>query len=246
MEPISDLLRLGRVERCTLGVEAATIPRDRYDFGMLFQPFGEALDCPDPEEDQSPGAGPDLPKSFRSPGPCAKPNYLRPSYKRGVGSPLVSAGRGVKRCHRWWRWRVARGGAGLEDHPRRNRPGDRFPKRAPFGARYAFAIPAALTENLAWAGKVATTKAARGRPQLDRSTLPGKILEAARIGTVPGSRNFAAARTDWLLLNMNEWAKPVLIPFDAVQDEHAWVWKKGLRMARGRCRRSYSLKHFLY
>ena len=46
MEPIRHLLRLWCSQRCTFRIQTATIPRDRFDFRMLLQPFGEALGGP--------------------------------------------------------------------------------------------------------------------------------------------------------------------------------------------------------
>jgi len=56
-------------------------------------------------------------------------------------------------------------------------------------------------------------------------------------------RAFSANRTDGLLLNMDDQAKSVGVALDAIQDHDVRAWKKGLRMARGRCHRSPSLKH---
>ena len=57
------------------------------------------------------------------------------------------------------------------------------------------------------------------------------------------SRAFAANGTERLLLNMDDQSKSVAIAFDAIQDQNVRAWKKGLRMARGRCHRSPTLKH---
>jgi hypothetical protein len=46
MEPIAYLLRLRGSERRALGIETATVARDCDDFGMLLEPFREALGGP--------------------------------------------------------------------------------------------------------------------------------------------------------------------------------------------------------
>ena len=41
---------------------------------------------------------------------------------------------------------------------------------------------------------------------------------------------------------MHHQADPVGIAFDSIQNQDVWVRKEGLRMARGKCHRSQSLK----
>ncbi len=74
--------------------------------------------------------------------------------------------------------------------------------------------------------------------------LPRKILEATAIATVPGTRDLAADRTGGLLLNTDPQQKSVHVLVNPVQDQNVRVREKGLRMARGRCHRFPTLKHF--
>lgn len=46
MKTIRELLGLRRSQRCTLGLEAATITGDRCDFGTALEPFREAFGSP--------------------------------------------------------------------------------------------------------------------------------------------------------------------------------------------------------
>ena len=59
METIGDLLRLGCLERCAFGIQAATIARHCHDFGMLFEPLCEALGGICPAGGRPHGADPD-------------------------------------------------------------------------------------------------------------------------------------------------------------------------------------------
>jgi hypothetical protein len=101
----------------------------------------------------------------------------------------------------------------------------------------------ALTEDLARAGSIATTKPPDGHPQFDGHALPRKILEATAIAAMLGSRHLAAERADWFLLDVNSQSESVYISFDAVQYQNVGVWEKRLRMAWGRCHRQNILKH---
>src|SRR4051794_27315105 len=46
MKAIGYLLRLRCSERRSFGIKAATISRNRHDFGMVFEPFREAVSGP--------------------------------------------------------------------------------------------------------------------------------------------------------------------------------------------------------
>jgi hypothetical protein len=46
MEAIGYLLRLGSAPCGSVGIQAATVSRDRPDFGMLLEPFRQALGRP--------------------------------------------------------------------------------------------------------------------------------------------------------------------------------------------------------
>jgi hypothetical protein len=50
MEAISYLLRLRCAERRSFGIKTATISRNRHDFGMMSEPFREAVRGPVREE----------------------------------------------------------------------------------------------------------------------------------------------------------------------------------------------------
>src|SRR5579863_1792115 len=85
--------------------------------------------------------------------------------------------------------------------------------------------------------------------QMHPSCREGKmdaLPRLARVAAVPVSRGFSADGALWFLLLVYHQAKSILVALDAIQKQHAGVWKEGLRMARGRCHRFSSLKHFPY
>ena len=74
--------------------------------------------------------------------------------------------------------------------------------------------------------------------------MPRQILKAAAVATVPRSRHFATARADGFLLNMDDQSESVSVAFNTIQNQNVRAREKGLRMARGKCHRSKSLKQF--
>src|SRR5262249_6959094 len=98
-----------------------------------------------------------------------------------------------------------------------------------------------LAEDLGWALRITAAETADSRPQLDRNTLPGQVVQLTEIATVSRVRAFSANRTHGLLLNMDDQPKSVSVALDPIQDQDVRAREKGLRMARGRHHRSPSL-----
>ena len=100
-----------------------------------------------------------------------------------------------------------------------------------------------LAEDLAGTGSIAASKPSGRKPQLDRHSLPRKVLEIAAVGAVAGSGQLTTKRTPWLPLDVDHKSESVYISFDAVQNQNAGIGEEGLRMAWGRCHRPKSLEH---
>src|SRR5450755_2507232 len=246
MEPVGYLLRLRCSERRALGIKTATVARDRHDFGMLLKPFREALGGPLRKEiDDAAQVQIDQNRSVVlafTPSPIVDAQVANRECGWGLRRGLANAVQNG----------VITGGDGQpgEKSLARQAAGHVADQANDFCGPIRLATISArdtgqsLAEDLALAGGIATTKPTDGRPQLDRHSLPRKILEVTTITAVARSRHFAAEWAGWFLLNVDPQSESFLVAFDTVEYQNARVRENGLRMARGSCHCLQSLKHF--
>ena len=155
---------------------------------------------------------------------------------------LAAAERAAARCRRYTQCRAGPGAVGLGVHPPHN------PRVSP---TRQFGRSAAHTGGQSWAA--ARKRSFEGTQHFDSeigrpSAITGQTL-LAREGLAgndnndSGSRHLVADRTYRLLLDANHQSKSIGFAFDAVQNQDVGSGQQSLRMARGRCHRSQSLKH---
>jgi len=220
MKAIRDLLRLGCSQCRAFGVQATPIPRYRYDFRMLFQPLAEALRSPIGKkvhhavQVQIHQNG----SIILALAPCpiihaqvanGEIGYVLRRLLTDPAQDSVVAradGKSLKQPL------ARKTTSDVANQPDQFRSSRRLPR---VDLRHTWQ---ALTEDLPRACAVGTAKPADGHPQLHGNTLPGKILQAAGIAAMQGSRNLAAERACWVLLYVHHQAKSVLVPLDAVQN----------------------------
>jgi hypothetical protein len=235
VKTIGDLLRLWCPEGRTFGIDAATIPRDRHDFRVLPEPFGEAV-CISIRKKINNAVRVQVDKNRSillafSPSPIVDTQVVNrehgkvligflphaPQHSVVVGHEGQSIEESLPRT----------AASHITDQP--------YNFRSPIGLTPIDARDTGqpLAEDPAWARRIPTAKSANRRPQLDRHALPRKILEASAIATVPGSRHFIADWANGILLNVDHQTESVRISLDTVQDQNVRVRQKGFANGSG-------------
>jgi len=135
---------------------------------------------------------------FRTPRLCAKPSHRHQGcgWASNPAGP-IRPGCGGGRCRRWCAWTNARESI-VPDGPRprsqsaaQSLPALRLPRIRARDTRQA------LTEDLAWARRIAAAETADSSPQLDRNTLPWQVVQPAEIATMSTLAEHRQARQHW-------------------------------------------------